>query len=346
VNRFLLPIAAGFRAGLTLRRAAYRHGIFKTYRLTRPVVSVGNLTVGGTGKTPLVIYIAEKLVERGWAPCILTRGYGRSMGGAVAMAPGIHRSINPRQVGDEPALMARALLKVPIMVSAHRFRAGHMAETRFAVDVHILDDGFQHWALARDVDIVTLDATEDLATAALLPAGRLREPRSALARADVIVLTRTELADPQGHLESIARINPRAAVFQSSLLLHSLVDVESGVSYSAEDFRNRRVMAFCGIGNPRAFFSNLRKWGMDVVQEVAYRDHYSYGAGELRRLGTRARKANAEFLLTTEKDAVNFPLEWRSELPVIACGARLQIQDSAAFEEAIMQRVRSVRVPA
>jgi len=344
MNRFLLPIAAGFRAGLALRDAAYRHGIFKTYRLNRPVVSVGNLTVGGTGKTPLVMYIAEQLVERGWTPCILTRGYKRSMGGIVAMAPGAQRSINPRQVGDEPALMARALLNVPIMVGANRFRAGHMAETRFTVDVHILDDGFQHWALAREVDIVTLDVMDDLATAALLPAGRLREPRSALARADIIILTRTELADPKGHLEFIARINPRAAVFQSSLVLHSLVDVQSGALYSPDDFRNRRVMAFCGIGNPRAFFSNLRKWGMDVVREVAYRDHHSYGAGEIRRLGTRARKANAEFLLTTEKDAVNFPPEWKSELPVVACAVRLQIQEAAAFEEAIIQRVRSVRV--
>jgi len=345
VNRLLWPLSTGFRVGIELRRAAYGHGLFKTYRLNGPVVSVGNLSVGGTGKTPLVMYIAEKLLERGWRPSILTRGYKRRIGGMVALAPEAERVVDPCEVGDEPAWLAQALPKVPVIVGANRYRAGRMAEDRFAVDVHLLDDGFQHWSLARDVDIVTLDVTEKLSEGALLPEGRLREPCSALARADVIVLTRTELADPAPHREAIARINPRANVFHSSLTLHSLVDVQNGSRRSLDEVRGRRALAFCGIGNPHAFFADLRKWGIDVVREAVYRDHYAYGAGELRRLAARARDTHAEILVTTEKDLMNFPPVWKPEMPVIACAVRLEIQEAQAFEEAIIWRLRMVRVP-
>ena len=275
-GRLLWPFAAGFRAGLALRHAAYRFGLFKTHRLNRPVVSVGNLTLGGTGKTPLVMYIAERLLDRGWTPSILTRGYGRRRGGLAAIAPQANRRADPREVGDEPAMLAAALPRVPIVVGANRCRAGRMAEERFTVDVHLLDDGFQHWRLQRDVDVVTVDVTQDLARSALLPAGRFREPPSALARADVVVLTRAELADPTSHREIITRLNPRTKVFESTILLRGLIDAQSGSPIAPEEMRGRRALAFCGIGNPRAFFSGLRKWGFEVVREG---DHISMRRG-------------------------------------------------------------------
>ena len=344
INRLFSPFAAGFRAGLALRHAAYRYGLFKSRRLNRPVVSVGNLTVGGTGKTPLVMYIAERLLDRGWTPSILTRGYKRRMGGLVAISPQTRRRADPREVGDEPALLASALPKVPIVVGANRYQAGRMAEERFTVDVHLLDDGFQHWSLHRHVDVVTVDVTEDISQSALLPAGPYREPPSALQRAHVVVLTRTELADPAGHRDMIAHLNPRAGIFKSTLSLRGLVDAQNGSPILPEDIRGRRALAFCGIGNPRAFFQDLRKWGMEIVREVTYRDHHSYGAGELHRLAGRARAAGAEILLTTEKDMANFPVDWKTQLPVIACITRLEIQDSDAFLEALISRLHSLRI--
>ncbi len=344
MNPLLSTLAAGFSAGIALRRAAFRYGIFKPGRLTRPVVSVGNLTLGGTGKTPLVIYIAEMFLARGWSPCILTRGYRRRVGGAVVIPPEGPRDANPREVGDEPALLARTLPKVPIMVSANRYRAGRLAEERFNVDVHVLDDGFQHWSLDRDVDVVTIDATEDISDAALLPAGRFREPLSALARADLVVLTRAELADPTAHREIIGRINPRAEIHSASLSFSHLIDIQDGKINSLEVIRGRRAAAFCGIGNPRAFFASLRKWGIEVVREVAFRDHHVYGAGELRRLEKKARKAGAEVLLTTEKDGMNFPSRWQIDMPLFACATKMVVADAGALEEGLFQRLRSVRV--
>lgn len=180
MSRLLTPLALGFRAGIELRRLAYRSGIFKTHRLNRPVVSVGNLTVGGTGKTPLVAWIAERLLDLGWNPCILTRGYRRRIGGMIVVPPDSQKPLGPREVGDEAAWLARTLPRIPIVVNGDRYRAGKVAEERFTVDVHLMDDGFQHWSLMRQVDVVAVDVTKDLRRESLLPAGRLREPVTAL----------------------------------------------------------------------------------------------------------------------------------------------------------------------
>jgi tetraacyldisaccharide 4'-kinase len=344
IGRLLLPFSEGYRAGIALRHLAYRYGLFKTRRLNRPVISVGNLTVGGTGKTPLVMFIAERLLDRGWTPSILTRGYRRTVGGMFTIAPQTNRRADPRQAGDEASLLAAALPKVPIVVSGNRHRAGRMAEERFTVDVHLLDDGFQHWALERSVDIVTIDVTQDFSAGILLPAGRFREPRSALRRADIVVLTRTELADGSSHREIVARLNPRAAIFESTISLRGWIDAQSGSPVSPSEMQGRRALAFCGIGNPKAFFASLREWGVQVSTEVAYRDHYQYGRGDLHRLERRARAASAEMMLTTEKDLANFPSEWRLDIPVIASVARLEMQNADAFVDSLISRVHSLRV--
>lgn len=344
ISRVLLPLAAGYRTGLKLRQLAYRYGIFKTRRLNRPVVSVGNLTVGGTGKTPLVMYIAQRLLDQGWTPSILTRGYRRTVGGMVTIPPQTNRRVDPRETGDEAALLAAALPKVPIVVSGNRYRAGRMAEERYTVDVHLLDDGFQHWALERHVDIVTLDVTQDLSSRFLLPAGRYREPRSALRRADIVVLTRVELADGAIHKEMVAYLNPRAEVFESTISFRGWVDARGGAPVASGEIQGRKALAFCGIGNPQAFFDNLRKWGVNVCAERAFRDHYRYGPGDLHRLATRARASGAEIMLTTEKDLANFPPEWDQEFPVNVSIARVEIKNADAFDEALMRKLHSMKI--
>lgn len=344
MNRLFTPLALGWRVGIALRRAAYRRGWLKTRDLNRPVVSVGNLTAGGTGKTPLVVYLAERLLNRGWNPVILTRGYGRRRGvDMIVLAPGPERKAAAREVGDEPALLARALPRVPIVVCADRYRAGQVAEESFPVDVHLLDDGFQHWGLARDVDVVALDVTQEFSDWALLPAGRQREPCTALARAHLVVLTRTELRDPRAHHDRVRRLNPQASIFLSTTSLRGFVDVRSGGPFPVQELRGQPLCAFCGIGNPSAFFADVRRWGFSAVAEVAFPDHHVYSAEDLRCLTQRARRAGAVALLTTEKDALNLPPAWDAEIPVAACVIQTELSESEAFEAELLARLETAR---
>jgi tetraacyldisaccharide 4'-kinase len=340
-------LSAGYEAGAAVRRAAYRRGWFKTRRLSRPVISIGNLTVGGTGKTPLVAYVAELLISRGLKPAILTRGYKRqSREKLIAVEPAPERAPDPREVGDEPALLARKLPQVPIVICADRYLAGCLAETRFNVDVHILDDGFQHWALARDVDIVVLDVTQDLATAAALPGGRLclREPITGLRRADIVVLSRVELGDPAGIEEDVRKINSTARIFSSSTRLRRVVNFTITPNDAGAPGEGKGVAAFSGIGNPRAFFADLHAWGFPVILEGAFRDHHVYSRAELDEFIALARRSGATALLTTEKDLMNFPPGWTSNYPVKACVVETELADARAFEEAITQRLRTGKV--
>lgn len=338
-------LAAGYQLGVALRGTAYRRGWFRTRRLPRPVVSVGNLTVGGTGKTPLVAYLAERLLERGWKPAILTRGYGRPSGAQlIAVNPAPGRAPDPREIGDEPALLARKLPEVPILVSADRYRAGLLAESRFGRDVHILDDGFQHLALAREVDVVVLDVTQKLTEGALLPAGRLREPWTALQRAHLIVLSRTELGDAAKLEERVRRINPRAKIFWGATRLSKVLDVAGGTLGDPEKWKDKAAVAFCGIGNARAFFADARRWGFAVVEEKSFGDHHVYDAGELDRLVAHSRKSDASALITTEKDVMNFPPGWNPGFPVGACVIQIELREPETFVAALVELLKTAKV--
>lgn len=339
-----MPLAVGYRMGVGLRRAAYRRGWLKTRRLGRPVVSIGNLSVGGTGKTPLVAWLAERLLARGWKPVILTRGYGRRTGAeTVVVAPDEGRAPDAREIGDEPALVARRLPQVPIVVSADRYRAGRVAEGQFDIDVHILDDGFQHWALARDTDVVVLDTTHPLSDDALLPAGRLREPFTALRRAHFVVLSRAELGDAGEMEKQVREVNPEAKIFHSRTHLSKILEVASGARQELDAWKGKPLLAFCGIGNPQAFFAGARSWGLSLAAETAFRDHHLYDADELQRLVRRARRSSAEALLTTEKDLMNFPPGWKLEMPVVACGIEIELSQSESFEAALIERLETAR---
>jgi len=340
MNRLLIPLAEVYGLGALLREHAYYRGWLKSHRLSRPVISVGNLTVGGSGKTPLVGWIAEILLRRGYKPSILTRGYGRERGpDLVVLEPQPQRNIDARSVGDEPALLARALPQVPIVISANRYRAGLLAEERFGVDLHILDDGFQHFALERDVDVVAVDITQELSDHALLPAGRLREPCRALRRADLILLTRAELQNPEPSERQVRSINPQAQIFRCSTVLRGVIEAGRVEIRPPEAYHGRPLCAFCGIGNPGAFFADLRRWGFTLSAEVVFRDHHVYGPQDMKRLLGVAQAAGAVAFATTEKDVMNLSPQWKSELPVLACRIRPEISDVAAFEEALLASV-------
>lgn len=337
MNPFLFPLSAGFRFGVALRYSVYKRGWLKTRRLARPVVSIGNLTVGGTGKTPLVVSVANILLRRGWKPGILTRGYSRrSKEELMVVEPGSGRHPDAQKIGDEPALLARTLPQVPIVICADRFRGGQAAEAQFQVDAHILDDGFQHLALARDLDVVALDATQAVSDWSLLPAGRQREPLSAIERAQIVVLTRTDSTDPESLEQSVLRVHPAAKIFRSRTELLGWTNALSGEAISTEAVRDQKVAAFCGVGNPQAFFADLRRWGFSLVAEDAFPDHHVYTSEEIQHLAARARKSGAAALLTTQKDAVKFRPDWKSGLPILACAIEAQLLDAADFESTLL----------
>ncbi len=268
------PISALFGAGVKARNTLYDRGVFKVHELARPVISVGNISIGGTGKTPFVVALGELLKQRGIAFDILSRGYGRSSTGIAVVDP----NGACVQFGDEPLLLARKL-GVPVIVGADRYQAGLLAEKQFASSLHLLDDGFQHRRLHRDFDIVLLPAADCAGT--LLPIGRLREPLSALRRADAVALP-----DPLDQSPNIKRV---WQVHRQLELSHP-----SG-----------KLIAFCGIGRPKQFFDGLKTAGQELASEVVFRDHYSYGQRDLDRLLELKKRTGADGFITTEKDAIN-----------------------------------------
>jgi tetraacyldisaccharide 4'-kinase len=312
--RALDPIAALYGVAVAGRLAAYRRGLLPVRRAGRPVLSVGNVAAGGTGKTPFVRWLASELVARGWHPSILTRGYGRTSSGTVVVSDGagVHASV--RDAGDEPALLARALPTVPIVADARRSRAARAAEAMApAIALHLLDDGFSHVALARDLDVVLLDATAPDAGGALLPAGRLREPLASLARADLLVVTKTEQADASRAHEIAARYAPGVPVYHAATRVLGIRDA-SGRAVNAADLPGATCVAVAGLARPDAFFATLTGLRIAAAASLSFRDHDPYGPAALGRIERVAEECGATAIVTTEKDAVK--LEGRLPLHV------------------------------
>jgi tetraacyldisaccharide 4'-kinase len=295
-----------------LRLQAYQHHWLPVRRLPCRVISVGNLTLGGTGKTPIVETIADLLQQEGLRVGILGRGYGGSAQHApTIVSDGTSCLVSPDVAGDEPVLLAEHLPGVPVVVGADRYASGMLAIERFGVSVLILDDGFQHRRLARDLDILLLDALRPFGTGRLFPRGDLRERRSAMARADAIVFTHW---DPDGAdtLTALGLPRPAPPLFYSQHQPLDILVLADGRSLPLTSIRRRRVMAFCGIGTPERFQQTLQRLEAKVVACEAFPDHHPFTRSELDHLVEAARRHGAEVLITTEKDGVRL----RKHLPL------------------------------
>ncbi len=332
-RRVLWPLSALYSVASRLRAWCYSRGIFKRRHLPGTVISVGNLTVGGTGKTPMVLWIAERLAGEGKKAAILTRGYrgtsdARNAGDASTQ--GLPQS-------DEVALLRERLSgKVQIGVGADRYKNGE-ALARHGVDWFVLDDGFQHIKLARDADVVLVDATDPFGGGMVLPAGRLREPVSALRRADVVVITRSVQA-PSPAVEAIIRRHTQSPIFYSTTNIESVLRVpQLAVELPIQDWTRARFMVFSAIGNPTAFLEDLRKWGFQVAGERMFADHHVYREGEIAELESAAANCGADALLCTEKDVWNLRHVLLSGLPVYCCRISLQMPDD--FLDALGQAI-------
>jgi 3-deoxy-D-manno-octulosonic-acid transferase len=290
-------------------RRRLRRGMERRRKLDVPVVSIGNLTMGGTGKTPCVLLLAEAFRAGGRKPGILTRGYGRSSHeSSLLVAPGA--KTRAEQTGDEPQIFVRSSL-APVGIGADRFQVGTLLRRQFDIDLILLDDGFQHVRLARDLDLVLIDAIHPFGGGGVFPLGRLREPLEGLARADVILITRTDLADTAAAVETVVRRwNPCAPVFHARVAARQWVDHRSGEVRPAGAPPFARALAFCGLGNPACFRRTLDNLGVTVVDWLPFEDHHRYRPHELRRIVHQAEACGAEALVTTEKDTANLGDDW------------------------------------
>ncbi|MGH9532447.1 MAG: tetraacyldisaccharide 4'-kinase [Terriglobales bacterium] len=309
------PLESIYGGVVKARNALYDKGTLTARRLAGPVVSIGNLSVGGAGKTPFVILLGGLLGERGVRFDVLSRGYGRTRGGVRVVDPGGL----PQDFGDEPLLIARRL-NAPVVIGEDRFAAGKLAEEKFGAQLHLLDDGFQHRGLARDFDIVLV--TPDDARDRLMPAGRLREPLAALERADAVVLS------------------SGAAVEDFPTAGKLVWRVRRGI---APVTIPARPVAFCGIARPKNFFLQLRTAGIEAAAHAVYRDHHAYGETDVRELLALRKSSDAGGFVTTEKDAVNLGGYLSALEPLAVVPVKMELADAGTALDAMLGKIAERR---
>lgn len=329
----LMPAAVSYGAGNLVRVLAYASGVIPRYKARVPVVSVGNLTVGGTGKTPVAIDLAKRFVAAGFKPAVLSRGYKRKSNDAyVVVSDGETILASCEDAGDEPYLIAASAKGAVVIVGAKRSETAEIACREHNCDLLILDDGFQHLPILRDVDIVLIDYHDDIENDLLLPAGRLREPLGALARASSVVITKVPHDADRAKLERISQVihkhNASATIGLVRFAANKLVafdDTKSSIAglstVTGMTSAPGNAVAFCGLARPDRFFQELRDSKIPVVHKLDFSDHHWYTAGDASKLNGLARKHNADAFITTEKDIVKFSaLRRQLERPLIALG--------------------------
>jgi tetraacyldisaccharide 4'-kinase len=325
-----------------LRNALYERGAFKSRSLGAPAVSVGNITVGGTGKTPMVAFIAGVLAEEGEKVAILTRGYGReNPKQRVVVSDGETILAGVEAAGDEPFELARKLLgKALVIADADRVAAAEFAKEKFGVTAFVLDDAFQHRAARRDLDIVLLDATNPFGNAKTLPFGRLREPLENLRRADLIVLTRADLVDEKeitNYKLQITRFNPDCPILTAENRISGLVELPDflkKIPNPKSQIPNPKSLAFCALGNPESFFEQLKRENFNLAATRKFPDHRRYAQNDISDLEREAAEKGAEILLTTAKDAVKLA-ELKFDLPCLVVESQMIFDDEKKLRELI-----------
>lgn len=342
VTLALTPFSSLYGAAMKARRALYGSGRLRVHELGVPVISVGNLTLGGTGKTPLVEWIARELAQTGMRVCILTRGYGRRNAATrIIVSNGNDILDDAAETGDEPLLLAEKLKGQATVISdADRVAAAAWALENFQSEVFVLDDGFQHLRVARNLNILTIDATNPWGNGKLLPAGILRESPAELARADCIVITRADDLNSTDALRSeIIAHAKQTPVFSSRMRLSGLRVVQDQSLVDAEEIKASGVVAFCGLGNPESFFSLLRRSGYQLAHTQVFRDHYRYLRTDVDHLEQEARRHGAQVLLTTAKDEVKLR-SLKFELPCYTADIAVEIDDEDNFRALIQKAVQ------
>jgi tetraacyldisaccharide 4'-kinase len=332
-------LSAGYDRMTWARRCWYRRHPEAQRRLARPVVSVGNLAVGGSGKTPLVAYLARLLAESGERPAVLSRGYGRRLrrDGVVVVREAAGVSAAVAEAGDEPFMLARTLPGAAVLVAEDRYLAGRLAEARLGCTVHLLDDGFQHLRLGRDVDLLVVQPA-DLERPRVLPAGPLRERLAAAADADALVVAEAE----QDEVDSVAaRLGVSRAFRLTRTLGRPWPLVAPG--QTVDSWPQCRVFAVAGIARPARFFADLERAGATVVGTRAFRDHHWFTRAELEALLRTARAEGADLVVTTEKDAARLPPQPSPDPPIAAVPLEVAVEPASAFRHWLLAAIDAAR---
>ncbi|MBN1895694.1 tetraacyldisaccharide 4'-kinase [bacterium] len=342
LSAVLWPLSLLYGAVIHLRNAAFDRDPSRIRRLPAFLIALGNITVGGTGKTPAAVMIGSMLRRQGLRVGILSRGYGRTEKDTQAVSDGSRLLTGPEQAGDEPVLLSMLLPDVPVLVGADRVESGRLAVERFGCNALILDDAFQHRCIARDLNLVLIDAVNPWGNGWMLPAGPLREPVSSLKRADAVLLARADQAVSCERTRTLIRKWTQAPVFEA---VHQPVTwvLPGGIEEKPLDFLDgRSVFAFAGIGHPESFLRTLEGIGVSCAGFKRYGDHHPYSMNDLRKLAGKAFNSGASCLVTTEKDGIRLPRVWNPPVPVYCLRIRFEMrgEDRDRFHEWLVERLQ------
>lgn len=336
-----------YELAVRLRVAAYETEYLKQKRLDATVISIGNITLGGAGKTPMVAYVARYLKSEDQQVAILTRGYGRDSSGLRVLngsqGEAARQSASYREYGDEPLMLARALPDVPVVINEDRYEGGRRAELALGARVLVMDDGYQHLGLARDLNILLIDATDPFGEFEMVPFGRLREPLYALKRADAVIITRADKPFDQARTNAIIKhfCGDKVPVMYVYSVISRLRHLETDELYDAREFVGWNAVVMCGIGNPEAFSDDLTNIGVNILGERFFADHHAYTRQDLDSAIKAAREAGADFIVTTEKDAVKLEGLTRSDIPIYAAQLEIESEDEVRLKSLLLRTIVS-----
>tara|TARA_B100000315_G_C14594521_1_gene597944 strand:+ start:3774 stop:4868 length:1095 start_codon:yes stop_codon:yes gene_type:complete len=325
LDLLLAPLAFVYGVGGRFRAGLYRLGFLKTRSLSCPVISVGNLTLGGTGKTPMVIALAHWLHGQGKQVGVVSRGYGRDDGSqTVLVSDGNKILVDSQKAGDEPLLIATRCPGIPVIVGNNRYVAGTQLLRQFSCDVLILDDGFQHLALKRDANLLLVDAKLPFGNGHLLPRGPLREPSTCIDRATALIVTRASSPDDNVFAKFGISVSDEIPVGISQFFLRGFLNLRTGKFLSPENIRGKRCIAFCGIANPNSFSTMLEGAGVMVQEFLSFPDHWRYTEEDLQTIWDTTKGCSPKLVITTEKDAVKIGQQFPVSVEVIAASLELR----------------------
>ena len=338
----LTLLAYVYIAGLKLFLLPYKFGIRKQFRLPCPVVSIGNLTVGGTGKTPMTLRLCELLTARGLKVVVLNRGYkGDNEYGVAIVSDGKRILLTPEQAGDEATMLAGMLKGIPVIVGKDRRVSGTLAVKEFQPDLILLDDGMQFYQLHRDFEITLLLSEMPFDNGWPFPRGKMREPMTHLRRSSAVVLTQTDRVTPDSIAALKLRVNklaPGKPIFEATFKPTELVPLAGNDQKELEWLRGRKIGAFCALGNPEGFQGQLTELGAEVVHWHAFPDHHNLTMGELQQFLEQAASVGAEAVIVTDKDGVKLPPVMRP-LPIYTLRARMILNDEEGFVNLMLKAV-------
>jgi len=312
VNMVLLPLFLVYQIIIFFRNYFYDKKIFKSTKLPCKIISVGNITIGGTGKTPTVIAIAKFLQQHNKSVAILSRGYGRKSRGTQLVTDGLTNPTNYKLFGDEPILMANSLLRIPIIVDENRVRGGQFLIDNYHPEVIILDDGFQHRKIHRDVDIVLVNSNISKIANRIFSFSNFREPWTSLKRAHIILLTKSDIVPLSSKLQ-LKLEKFRLPLFKTNLSpAPYLLDNENN-QIILDDVKGKTALLFSGIGDPESFIKTIQNLNINILDSINFSDHKNYSKSDIEKIRNTFKEINADIIITTEKDIIKIS---ETDLPI------------------------------